>query len=101
MQLTLDLLRQNQLFAKMSKCRFGCAKVDYLGHIIFAQAVCADLGKIQAMVDWPFHKNIKYLKGFLVLTGYYYKFIKWYGSIVAPLIAMLKKNSFCWTELTQ
>jgi hypothetical protein len=85
----------------MSKCRFECAEVDYLGHIVFGQGVCADPRKFKAMVDWPFPKNIKSLRGFLGLTGYYRKFIKGYGSIVAPLTAMLKNNSFCWTDLAK
>jgi hypothetical protein len=100
LRLTLGLLRQNQLFAKMSKCRFGCAEVDYLGHIVSVKGVCADPGKIKAMVDWSFPKNIKSLRGLLGLTGYYHKFIKGYDYIAAPLTAMLKKNSFfCWTDL--
>jgi len=93
----LDLLRRNQLFAKSSKCIFGCKEVEYLGHIVTAEGVSADPGKIAAMVDWPLPKNIKALRGFLGLTGYYRKFIKGYGSIASPLTAMLKKNSFGWT----
>jgi len=95
---TLELLRQNKLFAKMSKCKFGSDEVDYLGHIVTAQGVCADPEKIQAMVDWPFPKNIKALRGFLGLTGYYRKFIRSYGSIASPLTSMLKKNSFEWND---
>jgi hypothetical protein len=75
LRLALDTLLQHQLFAKLSKCKFGCAEVEYLGHIITAQGVSADPGKIQAMVDWPFPKNIKALRRFLGLTGYYRKFI--------------------------
>lgn len=62
--MTLDILRQNHLFAKMSKCKFGCSEVEYLGHIVSAQGVCADPRKIQAMVDWSFPKTIKALRGF-------------------------------------
>jgi hypothetical protein len=95
---TLSLLQQHQLFAKQSKCRFGCSEVDYLGHIVSDMGVKADPEKIKAMVQWPFPMNIKSLRGFLGLTGYYRKFIRGYGSIAAPLTAMLKKNAFLWTE---
>ncbi|XP_059456434.1 uncharacterized protein LOC132186472 [Corylus avellana] len=101
LHMALDILRRHKLFAKMSKCRFGCARVDYLGHIVSADGVTADPGKIQAMVEWPFPTNIKALRGFLGLTGYYRRFIKGYGSIAAPLTAMLKKNAFTWNEVAK
>jgi hypothetical protein len=44
-----------------------------------------DLTKIEAMQNWPHHKNIKNLCDFMGLTGYYCKFVENYGKIVAPL----------------
>jgi len=101
LQKTLELLRKHQLFSKMTKCRFGCVEVEYLGHVVSGRGVCADPSKIQAMVDWPHPTTIKALRGFLGLTGYYRKFIRNYGAIAAPLTAMLKKNSFSWSEPAQ
>jgi len=33
----LPLMRQNELYAKLSKCSFGITKVEYLGYLIFGQ----------------------------------------------------------------
>jgi hypothetical protein len=63
LRITLDILRTNKLFAKRSKCQFGCTEVEYLGHIISADGVSANPGKIKAMGDWPFPTTIKALRG--------------------------------------
>jgi hypothetical protein len=96
--ITLELLRKNQLYAKMSKCKFGCEEVEHFGHVISAAGVKADHEKIKAMVEWPFPKTLKSVRGFLGLTSYCKKFIKGYESIVRLLIAVLKKNAFSWDE---
>ena len=67
----LELLQQHQLYAKKSKCAFGCSKVEYLGHIISGQGVSTYPRKTAAMEAWPIPNSVKTLKGFLGLTGYY------------------------------
>jgi len=39
-----DIMRQQQLYAKKSKCSFAMAKVEYLGHFISGEGVETDLG---------------------------------------------------------
>lgn len=53
LEVTLTLLQQHKLFVKMSKCRFTCREIDFLGHRISDQGVQADPNKLQAMVEWP------------------------------------------------
>lgn len=79
------------------KCEIGLPEVAYLGHKISEKAVADDFDKVQAMVEWEQPKNLRELRGFLGLTGYYRKFIEHYAHIAHPLTAQLKKDSFGWT----
>ncbi|XP_019267396.1 PREDICTED: uncharacterized protein LOC109244715 [Nicotiana attenuata] len=93
-----ELMKQHQLYAKMSKCAFGVAKVEYLGHFISAEGVSTDPKKIAAVQEWPIPVNIKQLRGLLGLAGYYRRFIQGFGTICRPLHDLLKKDSFVWTD---
>lgn len=72
-----------------------------MGHIIEKRGVFADPKKLEAMALWPCPKNLKELRGFLGLTGYYRRFIKEYGVIARPLYNLLKKGTYHWNEVAE
>ena len=51
LQLVLAKLEANQLYANLNKCEFGKEEVSYLGHIVSAKGVAADMSKVKAMVE--------------------------------------------------
>ena len=81
----LSLLKENQFYAKKSKCTFGKQEVEYHSHIISNEGVKVEQMKIQVMKEWPQPKNVSKLRVFLGLTGYYRRFIKNYAHVTALL----------------
>lgn len=94
----LEILAQQQLYANCKKCEFGQSRLAYLGHIISEQGVAMDPEKVAAMTNWPTPRNLKELKGFLRLTGYYRKYIAGYAHIAQPLTDQTRKDQFGWNE---
>ena len=51
LKVVLTVLLDNKLYAKRSKCIFGCVEVEYLGHLISGQVVRTDPKKTEAMLQ--------------------------------------------------
>jgi hypothetical protein len=87
-----QILDKHQLYIKRSKCSFAQPSVEYLGHVISVARVATEPSKIDAVLSWKKPVNLKQLRGFLGLTGYYRKFIAHYGVIARPLTELLNKG---------
>ena len=58
-----------------------------------------DPNKIEAVVNWDKPTNVTEVKNFLVLLGYYRRFIERFSSIAVPLTLLTRKNvKFEWKE---
>ncbi|XP_021317789.1 uncharacterized protein LOC110435983 [Sorghum bicolor] len=94
-----ELLQQDQWLVKLSKCRFAQESIAYLGHVISADGVSTDPSKLESIRSWPVPKDVKDLRSFLGLAGYYRKFVQHFAVIARPLYDLLKKGVvFCWTS---
>src|SRR4051812_7612909 len=51
LRIALQLLRDNKLYAKLSKCEFWLPEVMFLGHVVSGKRIAVDDVKIAAVKD--------------------------------------------------
>ena len=85
-------LEKANLKLNPDKCRFAVPKVKFLGHTLSEQGIGLDQDKIEVIKNYPTPANVKELRGFLGVTGYYRKFVENYAEKARPLYALTKKD---------
>jgi hypothetical protein len=85
LRLVLQKLRENQLYAKLSKCEFWLSEVSFLDHVITDGGIAVDPGKIRDVLKWQPPTTVSEIQSFLELAGYYRRFIEGFSKIVKPL----------------
>jgi hypothetical protein len=102
LQLVLHQLRDNQLYAKYSKCEFWLDEVPFLGHNISNGRISVDLAKVREIVGWKIQNSVTKIQSFLGLVGYYRQFIEGFSKIVKPMTSLLEKGKeFKWNHECQ
>ena len=95
-------LRDAGLRMKWSKCDFFKSEIHYLGHLISQEGISPLPNKLDCIQHMPVPKNVKEIKQFLGLTGYYRKFVPRFADISRPLTTLTKKDKkFEWTPACQ
>src|SRR6267154_469683 len=99
LRLTLQLLREHQLYEKLSKCDFYRDRIQYLGHIISEEGISVDHEKIEAIMNWPTARNVTDVRSFMGLAGYYRRFIEGFSKVEHAVTSLQKKGvKFEWTS---
>jgi hypothetical protein len=102
LRLVLQKLRDNQLYAKYSKCEFWIDEVPFLGHIISNRGISVDPTKVKEIVVWSVPTTVTEIRSFLGLAGYYQRFIEGFSKIAKPMTSLLEKGrEFKWDEKCQ
>jgi len=99
LRLVLGVLREKQLYAKLSKCEFWMDEVQFMSHVISAHGIAVDPAKVEAVVKWESAKSATKIRSFVGLAGYYRRFIEGFSKIMAPLTQLTRKDRpFTWTD---
>ncbi|GJV94242.1 putative reverse transcriptase domain-containing protein [Tanacetum coccineum] len=65
LNLILELLKKDELYAMFLKCGFWLSKVQFLGHVIDSEGIHLDLAKIESIKDWASPKTLTEIHQFL------------------------------------
>jgi len=101
LELIFEKIKKAGLKLNKEKCNFIRNTLPFLGHVISPRGISPDPATIQQILDFPAPRNIRQLRSFLGLAGYYQKFVKGFSQIAAPLFKLLStKVVYVWTQQT-
>ncbi|KAK2409545.1 hypothetical protein QL285_044961 [Trifolium repens] len=102
LRIVLKTLRENKLYAKLSKCEFWLKEVSFLGHVISKGGIAVDPSKVDAVMKWGTPESVFEIRSFLGLAGYYRRFIEGFSRLALPLTRLTKKGqAFVWDNLCE
>ncbi|QRV73517.1 Retrotransposable element Tf2 protein [Ceratobasidium sp. AG-Ba] len=98
----LKILRENNLYVKLSKCKFFVKRVIFLGLVITPEGISMEEEKIKAIMEWGTPRKIKEVQAFFGFVNFYRRFIAEFSKIARPLHDLTKKDTrFEWNQECQ
>jgi len=96
----LEILRERQLYGKLSKCEVWLEEVQFLGHVISAKGISVNPAKVEAMLKWERQKSVTEVRSFVGWAGYYRRFVEGFSMIVGPLTQSTRNDQpFIWSDM--
>jgi hypothetical protein len=91
-RLVLRAMEEAGLQLDVDKCEFHQTEVTYLGYVVSTEGVRMDPNKIDTILNWEYPSNVKDVRAFIGFTNFYRRFIDDFSALVAPMIALTKKE---------
>lgn len=96
----LIALREAGFSVNIDKCRFFKRSIEYLGNVVENGQVRPSPKKIEALVKAPVPTNVKQVRQFNGLSGYFRRFIPDFARTMAPLYELTKQSTkWQWTQV--
>ena len=90
-------MKENKLYAKLSKCEFWLKEVSFLGHVVSGSGISIDPSKVDVVFQWETPKSATEIRSFLGLVGYYRRFIEGFSKLELPFTKLnCKDRAFVW-----
>lgn len=97
-----QLLRKAGLTINIGKSSFGLKQVKYLGYVVGNGSIMTDSEKVRAILEYPAPRNVRQLRQFLGMAGWYRRFVEDFATITFPLTELQsKRKTFRWTSTEQ
>ena len=92
-------LKDHGLVVKESKCRFSEPSLKLLGYIVSGDGISPDPAKTSALRSMHAPTDVRGVRSFLGMAGYYRQLIPQFSHHAAPLVQLTRKHHrFHWTE---
>uniref|UniRef100_A0A0G4FLY7 Reverse transcriptase/retrotransposon-derived protein RNase H-like domain-containing protein n=1 Tax=Chromera velia CCMP2878 TaxID=1169474 RepID=A0A0G4FLY7_9ALVE len=93
----LQLLADESLYVKLSKCDWFRTEAKFLGLVISEGGFRPALEKVQGLQDFPKLTDRTSLHQFLGLGNWFRKFVRGYSQVTSPLLSLLRTSiPFVW-----
>ncbi|KAL6487683.1 hypothetical protein MHYP_G00043090 [Metynnis hypsauchen] len=90
------------LTLNLKKCNLLKRELTFLGHVVSANGVRTEQGKVEAVKNFPVPRSMKEVQRFLGMAGWYHRFIPWFADRALCLNALKKKGAtWIWTDECQ
>lgn len=92
-------LREANLTINVAKSKFCMKEIRYLGHLVSNGTIKPDPGKVEAITNYPVPRNVRQVRSFLGMCGWYQRYISGYAAIASPITDLLgKHDKFEWSS---